>query len=148
LQRLATDLDLAGISSFPGRVPHDEVSRYLSLMSITPFPRKPLPVCEMVSPLKPLESMATGAVVLASDVQALKEMVPSEGGLTFEKGNVADLADKLQTLIEDATLRKTYAGNARIWVEENRTWERVSQGIANLYDQLAPTLEIDSRVEP
>jgi glycosyltransferase involved in cell wall biosynthesis len=146
LQHLAIELDMMGISSFPGRVPHDEVNRYLSLMSITPFPRKPLPVCEMVSPLKPLESMATGAVVLASDVQALREMVPDGGGLTFEKGSVGDLADKLQILIEDSSLRETLAANARIWVQENRTWERVSQGIDDLYEELAPTLDAQPRV--
>ncbi len=29
-----------------------------SLIDIAPFPRKPLPVCEMVSPMKPLEALA------------------------------------------------------------------------------------------
>jgi hypothetical protein len=62
----------------PGRVPHDEVESWYSLIDICPFPRKPWPVCEMVSPMKPLEALAMEKAVVVSDVRALAEMITDE----------------------------------------------------------------------
>lgn len=139
LKSLADEVGLSQRALFVGRVPHDEVGRYLSLMAITPFPRKPLPVSEMVSPLKPLESMLCEAAIVASDVRALSEMVPDGTGLTFEKGNIEDLADKLQLLIEDTTLRAELTANAYEWVVTERTWDVVSREISDIYRQLLDT---------
>jgi len=116
----------AGFSKWlimPGRVPHSEVESYYSLIDIAPFPRKPLPVCEMVSPMKPLEAMAMKKAVLVSSVRALSEMVSHEHtGLVFEKGNVADFSSKLRLLIEQPEMRKRFGENGRVWVEQERTW--------------------------
>jgi len=136
LKDLAQELQMEDICSFTGRVPHAEVPRYLSLMDITPFPRIPIPVCEMVSPLKPLESMAMRVTVLASDVKALQEMVPPGTGLTFKKGELASLSERLQLLIEDPELRKQLADNAYDWVAERRSWKAVSLRIKEVYEEL------------
>lgn len=86
----------------PGRVPHEEVENYYSLIDIAPFPRKPWPVCEMVSPMKPLEAFAMEKAVVVSSVRALQEMVEHEQtGLIFEKGNVESLANVLERLVVD-----------------------------------------------
>ncbi len=136
LENLAIELGIADICRFTGRVPHSDVNRYLSIMDISPFPRIPIPVCEMVSPLKPLESMATGVAVLASDVQALKEMVPPGIGLTFEKGNLESLTERLGLMIDDEELRDQLAESAYEWVRANRSWAEVSKLITALYDEL------------
>jgi len=120
--------DLNGFSDWiimPGRVPHEDVERYYSLIDIAPFPRKPWPVCEMVSPMKPLEALAMEKAVIVSSVRALEEMVQDEmTGLVYEKGNVESLADKLEKLINDASLRSVLGKAGRQWVVEQRTWKR------------------------
>lgn len=116
----------------PGRIPFEEVESYYSLIDIAPFPRKPQPVCELVSPMKPLEALAMKKAVLVSSVQALKEMVVEEKtGLVFEKGNINDLADKLQLLIDNKELRHTMGENGRIWVETERNWIKTTKVIKN-----------------
>ena len=108
----------------PGRVPHDLVHRYYSLIDIAAFPRKPLPVTELVSPMKPLEAMAMEKAVLVSGVGALAEMVQDgETGVVFEKGNTVDLADKLEWLSGDIEFRRRIGRNSREWVRDNRTWK-------------------------
>lgn len=139
LEVLAAELGIADICRFVGRVPHHDVERYLGIMDITPFPRKPLPVCEMVSPLKPLESMASGVAVMVSSVEALLEMVDYGAcGAIFEKGNNDDFALQLGKLIDDPELRRHYVEHARGWVAENRSWLAVARTAAALYDELAP----------
>lgn len=114
----------------PGRIPFDEVESYYSLIDIAPFPRKSQPVCELVSPMKPLEALAMKKAVLVSSVQALKEMVVEEKtGLVFEKGNINDLANKLQFLIDNKELRHTLGENGRIWVEAERNWIKTTKTI-------------------
>ena len=52
----------------------------------------PEAVCELVSPLKPFESMAMGHAVVGSDVAALKEIIkPGKNGILFNKGNSKSL---------------------------------------------------------
>jgi glycosyltransferase involved in cell wall biosynthesis len=139
LEQLAAELGIADLCRFVGRVPHHDVERYLGIMDITPFPRKPLPVCEMVSPLKPLESMASGVAVMVSSVDALLEMVDYGAcGAVFTKGDNDDLALQLGKLIDDAELRRGYVEHARGWVAENRSWLAVARTAAQLYDELAP----------
>ena len=110
----------------PGRIPHEEVESYYSLLDVCPFPRKPLPVCEMVSPMKPLEALAMEKAVIVSSVRALVEMIEDgQTGLVFEKGNIHSMADTLARLINDDVLRKTLGIAGRKWVEESRTWRQM-----------------------
>jgi len=112
----------------PGRVPHEEVERFYSLIDIAPFPRKPWPVCEMVSPLKPLEALAMEKAVVVSSVRALTEMIHDQvSGLVFEKGDVASLAQTLERYIADPDLRRRTGQQGRRWVEEQRTWRHVGR---------------------
>ena len=112
----------------PGRVPHDQVDAYYSIIDIAPFPRKPQPVTEMVSPMKPLEAFAMEKAVVVSSVKALEEMVQHNlTGLIFKKGDIGDLAEKLAQLITDAGLRERLGKAGRAWVERERTWQRTAE---------------------
>jgi glycosyltransferase involved in cell wall biosynthesis len=137
LQGLVADLELTDNVTLTGAVPFDEVNRYYSLIDIAPFPRKPLPVTEMVSPLKPYEAMAMEKAVLVSSVGALAEMVQDgDTGLVFEKGNIDSLVDKLALLVGDPELCGRLGKSAREWVIANRTWERAGAVVAKIYREL------------
>ncbi len=107
----------------PGRVPHEDVESYYSLIDVAPFPRKPWPVCEMVSPMKPLEALAMEKAVVVSSVKALSEMIrDEETGLAFIKGDMDSLAATLERLLLDAPLRERLGHAGRRWVQAERTW--------------------------
>ena len=50
---------------FTGRVPHAEVQRYYELIDVLAYPRMPIRLTELVTPLKPLEAMAQGRMFVA-----------------------------------------------------------------------------------
>lgn len=128
---------LASVVTFTGRVPHEQVERYYSLVDIAPFPRLPLPVCEMVSPLKPFEAMAMGKAVIASDVAALAEFVtPGVNGLLHTKGDARSLQAELARLLDDPDLRRRTGAQAREWVVANRDWTQISRTVAEAYEEL------------
>ena len=139
IKEIAAEAAFSDWLIMPGRVPHEQVHRYYSLIDIAPFPRKPWPVCEMVSPMKPLEAMAMEKAVLVSSVRALSEMVVSEQtGLVFEKGNVTDLARQLKRLISDPVLRSQLGRNGRKWVEQERTWTLTGKIAADVLASIMP----------
>ena len=120
-----------------GRVPFAEVCRYYSLIDIAPFPRKALPVTEMVSPMKPLEALAMEKAVVVSSVGALNEMI-DDGvtGLVFQKGSITDLAEKLELLIANDGLRRKLGVNGRSLILSKRNWANISIVMAEFFARL------------
>jgi len=128
IERIASEGGLSDWLIMPGRVPHHMVSRYYSLIDVAPFPRKAWPVCEMVSPMKPLEALAMEKAVLVSSVQALSEMIrDGETGIVFTKEDIGSLTDALQRLVSDAGLRAGLGANGRRWVMEKRRWQHIGE---------------------
>lgn len=137
LENLAEEFGLTDIVTFTGRVPHDEVSRYYSLIDIAPFPRKGRRVCELVSPLKPFEAMSMGKSVVVSDVGALREfIIDGKNGMVHKKDDSEDLGRCIQELVLDHKLRSSLGLEARNWVTENRTWEKAGEIIETAYSNM------------
>lgn len=123
-----------------GRVPHEEVEAFYSLIDICPFPRKPWEVCEMVSPLKPFEAMAMRKAVVVSSTHALREIVQDgHTGLVFDKGSPEALADCLERLLLEPELRARLAETGRRWTLENRTWKEGGRIVVQGYRALLST---------
>jgi len=121
----------------PGRLPHQDLGDWYSLIDIAPFPRKPVPVSELVTPLKPLEMMAMKKAVVVSSVDALSDMVKDqETGLVFEKGRSEDMADCMALLLDDKQLRQRLGKNARKVVIRERTWDQAATIIKTWMSQL------------
>jgi len=123
LQRQAADLGLGQAVIFTGRVPAAKVREFHALLDVFVVPRTPDRVCQLVTPLKPVEAMASGLCVVTSDVQALAEIIKPDvtGALTIPQDPVA-LADSLELLVCSPDIRKKLGDNAREWVARDRTW--------------------------
>lgn len=117
----------------PGRIPYSEVEDYYSIIDITPFPRKAWPICEIVSPMKPLEALATGKAIIVSSVDALTEIIEDgRTGLVFEKGSIESLANKIALLLDNEQYRQALSSNGREWLEKNRSWEITTTIVSRL----------------
>lgn len=127
LKKQAENSSISHLVTFLGRIPHESVGKLMGHIDITPFPRKPIEVCELVSPLKPFESMILSKAIIASNVNALAEIVNGENGLTFEKGSIEDLAAKLEKLLLNKDLRESLGKTAYQWVIQNRLWSNVGK---------------------
>lgn len=123
LRMQAASLGIADKVIFTGRVPHGRVPDYSSLVDIFVFPRKSMRLTELVTPLKPLEAMAQGKPVVASDVGGHKELIQhGRTGLLFNHGSVEDLATRLVQALGAPATMKDVIGNARSFVEKERNW--------------------------
>jgi glycosyltransferase involved in cell wall biosynthesis len=137
LQKSAADLGMSDWLIMPGRVSHDEARRHYSLIDIAPLPRKAWPVCETVSPMKPLEALSMRKAVVVSSVAALAEMIDHERtGLVFQKANVDALTEALQRLILDPDLRTKLGAAGRDFVVTQRSWSHSAKLGLSVVDSL------------
>lgn len=108
---------------FVGRVPHHEVERYYSLIDILAYPRKKMRLTDLVTPLKPLEAMAQGKLVAASDVGGHRELIEDGAtGTLFAPDDPVAIANALADLLENRAMWPERRRTARIFVESHRNW--------------------------
>ena len=108
---------------FAGRVPHQDVGRYYDLINILAYPRHPIRLTELVTPLKPLEAMAQGQLFVASDVGGHKELVEhNKTGILFKAGDRRALAQAIVELLDNQQRWPELKANGRRFVENIRNW--------------------------
>jgi glycogen(starch) synthase len=108
---------------FTGRVPHATVQRYYELIDVLAYPRLPIRLTELVTPLKPLEAMAQGRMLVASDVGGHRELIRhGETGFLFRAGDPAALAAAIEDILVRRSLWPQVRMQARRFVEVERTW--------------------------
>jgi glycosyltransferase involved in cell wall biosynthesis len=136
LERQAAELGIDAI--FTGRVPPERVRDYHAVLDVFVVPRTPDRVCQLVTPLKPVEAMASGLPVVVSDVAALAETV-TDGvtGVLFRPRDPAELADRLQALLRDPDKRLELGRNARERVARDRTWAHNAQRYLAAYTRVS-----------
>jgi len=137
LQRQAADLGLGEAAIFTGRVPATKVREFHALLDVFVVPRTPDRVCQLVTPLKPVEAMASGLCVVTSEVKALAEIIKPDvtGALTIPEDPAA-LADTLELLVGSPDIRRKLGDNAREWVARDRTWARNAARYRDAYTRL------------
>jgi glycosyltransferase involved in cell wall biosynthesis len=137
LQRQAAEAGLAQAAVFTGRVPAAQVRQFHALLDIFVVPRTPDRVCQLVTPLKPVEAMASGLCVVTSEVKALTEIVKHEvTGMQTVPQDPVSLADCLELLIYSPDIRKKLGDNAREWVSRDRIWTRNAARYKDAYARL------------
>ena len=113
----------AGRIVFVGRVPHENVAQYYSVIDVLAYPRKKMRLTDLVTPLKPLEAMAQGKLVAASDVGGHRELI--EDGVTgtlFAANDPGAIAKSLDRLLSDRSSWQKRIKAARTFVEQDRNW--------------------------
>ncbi|HAN29505.1 MAG TPA: glycosyltransferase, exosortase A system-associated [Haliea salexigens] len=130
-------LNLQDIVILTGRVPHAQVQDYYNLVDIFAYPRLPMRLTELVTPLKPLEAMAQGRLVVASDVGGHKELVRHDDtGMLFAAGDAKALAAAVNGLLARRGDWGEMRDRGRAFVEQERTWTASVRRYAAIYGGL------------
>ncbi len=131
-------LKLESYVIFTGRVPHDQVQDYYNQVDIFIYPRLAMRLTDLVTPLKPLEAMAQGRLVVASDVGGHKELIKDQqNGVLFKANDVQSLiACTLELLARPEDWDKMREAG-RMYVDQQRNWPN---SVANYQQVYSPLL--------
>ncbi len=125
LKAQAQALGIADKVVFTGRVPHQEVQRYYDLIDVLAYPRHSMRLTDLVTPLKPLEAMAQGRLVVASDVGGHRELIrDGETGMLFRAGSADSLAETIVKMIVKREYWPELRQLGRRYVVEERNWAK------------------------
>jgi PEP-CTERM/exosortase A-associated glycosyltransferase len=134
LRAMVDEMGLKDCVRFIGRVGHDEVPTYYRAIDVLVYPRKRIRLTDMVTPLKPLEAMAQGNLVLASDVGGHRELV--QDGVTgslFPAGDTAALASAIEGVFERRENWGAMRKKGLEFVSEERNWKVSVSGYHRAY---------------
>ena len=141
-------LGLADRVILTGRVPHAAVERYASLIDVFCFPRRRMRLTELVTPLKPLEAMALGKVVLASDVGGHRELVRhGVTGVLYAADEPAALTSALIGVLQEPASWPAFGIAGRRFVEHHRRWSASVARYVPVYQRLLGS-RVPGRVPP
>lgn len=137
LKAQAQRLGVAEKVVFTGRVPHNQVQRYYDLVDVLAYPRRSMRLTELVTPLKPLEAMAQGRVLVASDVGGHKELIRhGETGMLFKADSADALAKSVLGLLSAQDRWPIMQEAGRRFVEEKRNWTASVANYRGVYTRL------------
>ena len=141
LKRMVKELGVDDKVIFVGRVKHDDIKKYYSVVDAFIYPRISRRITELVTPLKPLESMAMEKIVLGSDVGGIKELVRNgDTGFLFEKENVNSLVEKIHYIADNLGSLDHIRKNARKYVVEERNWLKICRKYLDIYKEMGVLL--------
>ncbi len=124
--------------AIPGRIPHAVIRQIYAAIDVFVCPRRRSRLTEMVTPLKPLEAMAMARPVLASDVGGLAELIqPEVTGLLFEADSPEAFVAQAVRTGKDRALQQRLGREARAYLVEHRSWERIISRYLEIYSRAA-----------
>jgi glycosyltransferase involved in cell wall biosynthesis len=125
---LAEELDLDELVHFPGYIPRDELPLWYNAASLFVYPS----LYEGFG-LPPLEAMACGTPVVASNTSALPEVV-GDAGLLVEPTDVEEMADAMYRVLADVELKNTLREKG-LERAKAYSWQRTALETAKTYDR-------------
>ncbi len=129
-------LCLDGKVVMAGRIPHERIPGVYALIDILAYPRYSMRLTELVTPLKPFESMAMGKALVASDVGGHRELIENgKTGLLFSAGNVFALIKALEQVLDDNDFRQNLGKQAGNWVNQEHSWEKTTAIYSDIYSR-------------
>jgi glycosyltransferase involved in cell wall biosynthesis len=122
----------AGVESqviLPGKVPHHEVSSFLSAMDLGILPDSN----DYGSPMKLFEFMAMGKGMIAPDFSPIAEVVQDNAtSWLFPASNKQACIDKVFEIVNDRVAHQEVGKNARSYIENERQWKHNAEQLLSL----------------
>lgn len=130
LKQLSKELGIESKVKFFGRVAHENLSKHYQTADIFCLPS----LNEGMSNTM-LEALASGMPIVATVTGGTEELVGNgENGFFVEQKSAKDLAQKLETLISDNTLRTRFGIASRVRAEK-MSWKNVAIAYYDLYQK-------------
>ncbi len=126
INSLVDELGLRDVVSLPGFLSLTELRALYSELDLFIISRGPAAVASDTTPLKPLEALAAGLPLLATDLPAMRELLNGRPGVRFVPATPEGLAEGILAFAEDSWRSPVPADlGDRSWANEVRRYADV-----------------------
>lgn len=137
---IAGEMGIASHVFFTGFVTDDDLGRYYAAADLVVQPS----VLFETFGLAVIEAMACGKPVIASNLPGVRSVVSDgEDGLLVRPGDVDDLAEKIQMLLDDPQRRREMGERGRAKVEEKYAWPKIIPRLVQVYEEVLTNATAD-----
>ena len=144
LRATVTERGLGEAVRFTGRVSHGDVRQYYDLIDFLVFPRRRMRLTELVTPMKPLEAMAEGRIVIASDVGGHRELiVDGATGFLFTADDPAALTRRVLDAVAAVDGHDAMREAGRRFIAAERVWSVSAANYVPVYEELTAPRSAD-----
>ncbi|MFZ9015468.1 MAG: glycosyltransferase family 4 protein [Ilumatobacteraceae bacterium] len=132
LPELQSQIDIAGVGDLievPGFLSDHQLRQHLHEAGCVVIPSLYEPFGVVA-----LEALAGGAPLIVADTGGLAELVGGTGAaLTFEPGNAAELADRIEQVLTDTTLADRLVEAGRNLLRDSYSWDAIALRTLDVY---------------
>ena len=130
-QSMARDLGIADRLTFPGRVPYEDVPRWLALGDVAVEPK--MSATEAAG--KVLNYMAMGLPVVAFDIPVMHEYL-GDYGVFAPLGDPTGFANEIEKLLDDPQRARTLGHKLRDRARQLFSWDQAGREIERVYESV------------
>jgi len=128
--KLADDLGISKQVTFVGKLNNLNAIQYLKQVDLLILPSTDTESFGIVL----IEAMACAKPVVVTNLPGVRAVVQDKiNGLLFEKGNVSDLINKMNLLLDNYKFAINLGKNGRKIVEAKYTWDAIVKKLENIY---------------
>jgi glycosyltransferase involved in cell wall biosynthesis len=135
LRQVADEAKIGDFVCFTGRIPDEDLLRYLSTADICVDPDPSNPLNDKSTMIKVLEYMALGKPVVAYALPETK-FSASEAALYARPNDELDFARQIARLMDDEALRHKMGQYGRERVERELAWQHSAANLLQAYESL------------
>ncbi|WP_126245710.1 glycosyltransferase family 4 protein [Chitinophaga rhizosphaerae] len=125
---------------YRGLLSPENIGEAYSVIDCVLNPRFGSDLTNNVTPLKPIEAMGHGKLIIASDIGGMREIIiPMKTGLLFKDRDTSDFIEKIRWAINpdhDADYGQIIA-DAKKYVLKNRNWANNADSYARIYSSIS-----------
>ena len=134
LRSLVAERQLESFVTFTGRVPYDEVIRYLAQADVGVAPDPKTAMNDKSTMIKIMEYMAFGVPVVLFDLKEGRRVAES-AALYARPNDPIDFAKQITTLLDSPELRRQLGACGRRRVEERLNWDSEKASLIEAYER-------------
>lgn len=128
--KLAKSLHLNDTVTFTGKLTNRKAVQYIKQSDVLVLPSIDTESFGIVL----IEAMACGKPVIASNLPGVRAIVDNNyNGLLFQKGNIEELTEKIEFLINNHEIAKSLGENGRNTVKNRYEWKIITKKLEQVY---------------
>ena len=137
LKELREELNLQDYCRFTGKIPFDDLLKYLSTADICVDPNPSNPLNDYSTWIKVMEYMSLGKPIVSYNLKETR-FSAQQAALYATPNNEREFAEKIIELMDNPQLRKEMGEYGKQRVKNELAWEIVSENLLAAYKKLLP----------